>query len=246
MQFLFKGGDCSFTDFRRCPGDDPDLCTCTRERIPEEDWPNQITCEDFNGGPPAPTTRGALSWLRLEGKGEIYFEGVVEVGSSFNASTIEDEVEANTDIFIFEYDEANDGPGQLLQEVVFHSSCSQELYLADTYGSIQLTEFESEDQLVSLFRTSTFAFDLTLQLETDASSIELTTANMVLLSSNFLDPQLQSLDVEGTVIPPALVVNADFTIIPEEDHTIIASIGGLLDGRECFGLVQETFNCPRG
>jgi hypothetical protein len=246
MQFLFKGGDCSFSDFRRCPGNNPDYCTCTREKLAQEDWPNKITCEDFDGGPPSPSDRGSLSWLRLEGNGEIYFEGAVAVGSSFNASTTADEVAANTDIFIYEYDETNDGPGALLQEVVYHSSCSEEMYLADTFGSTQLTEFESENQLVSLFRTSTFSFDLTLQLNSDATSLELITANMVLLSSSFLEPQLQSLDVNGTTIPPALTVNADFTIIPEENHTAIASIGGKLDGRECFGLAQQTFNCPRG
>eukprot|EP00980_Cylindrotheca_fusiformis_P031287 scaffold26122_cov127-Cylindrotheca_fusiformis.AAC.6 len=246
MQFLYRGGNCSFTDVRRCPGDNPDYCTCTREQVPEVDLSDQITCQDFNGGPPSPTSIGARSWIRLVGGDKEYFEGLVTVGSSFNASTVEDEVEPSTKVLIYEYDEGNDGPGQLLQEVEFDSSCTEDLYLEDTYGSLQLTEFESADQLVSLFRTAAFTYDLTLQGSSSGTSIELQIANMLLLSSSFLEPQLQSLDVVDAFIPPPLTLIADYTIIPEQNQTVIASIGGLLDGSECFTITEHTFNCPRG
>jgi hypothetical protein len=246
MEFFYKGGDCTYSDFRRCSGDTPDYCTCSREKLPPDQWPNKIECTDFGTGPPLPTERGTRSWIKVLGKDEIYFEGVVEVGRSFNASTVNDKVEANTDIFIYEYDELIQGPGALLQQVIFHSSCSDEMYLADTFGGVQLIEFQSQDALISLFNTLEFTFSLSLSLNSDASRLELTTANVVLLSTSFLEPQLASLPVNGMNIPPPLVVEAPFTIIPEENHTAIASIGGILDGRECFGLTQATFSCLKG
>jgi hypothetical protein len=248
LEFIYKGGDCDNSEFRRCSGDNPDYCTCEKEVIAEADWPNELTCEDFNGGPPGTTQVGATSWIRATPAGldDIYFEGAVKIGSTFNATTTAAEVEGNIDIFVYEYDEVNDGPGALLQQVLFHSSCSQELFLADNFGSSQLIEFESSDALVSLFRTQRFTFNMSLEVDSGADEFTLNTANVVILSTDFLGPQLQSFDVSGVTIPPAFIVEADFTIIPEQNHTAIASVGGVLDGSICNSLTTITFNCPRG
>lgn len=248
LEFIYNGGGCSNSEFRRCPGDDPDYCTCEKQVLDEADWPNELTCQDFNGGPPATTQVGATSWIRATPAGldEIYFEGSVKIGSTFNATSSAPEVAGNIDLFIYEYDAVNDGPGALLQQVLFHSSCSQELFIADTFGANQLIEFESTDALVSLFQTQRFSFALDLEVDSDADELILSTANVVLLSAEFLGPQLQSFDVAGATIPPTFSVQADFTFIPEQNHTAIASVGGILDGSNCNALTTFNFNCPRG
>eukprot|EP00980_Cylindrotheca_fusiformis_P023987 scaffold11292_cov116-Cylindrotheca_fusiformis.AAC.1 len=246
LEFIYNGGGCSSTEFLRCPGNDPDYCNCTKEVVAEADWPNQVTCEDFNGGPPAITQFGTTSWIRATpaDADDIYFEGAVKVGSTFNATaTNTTTVAGNIDLFIYEYDSDNDGPGALLQQVLFHSSCSQELFLADTFGANQLVEFESSSALVSLFRSQRFSFTLDLAMESNATELVLSTANVVVLSEDFLEPQLESFNVSGVTIPPSFSTQANFTIVPEENHTAIASVGGVIDGSRCNALTTFSFSC---
>jgi hypothetical protein len=249
LEFVYRGGDCASSEFRRCTGENPDLCTCEKEILSPEDWPNELECQDFNGGPPSKTQTGTISWIKAQASSTslIYFEGAVRVGSNFNATSSGDSLDDNIVLFVYEYDEAIQGPGKFLQQIVFHSSCSQELYLADTFGAAQLVEFESPTTLVSLFRDQEFTFNVTLAMESSAIELDLLTSDVVLLSSSpVLGPQLNTLPVSGTKIPPSLVIEAAFKVIPQINHTVIASVGGLLDGVECNALSQETFNCPIG
>lgn len=248
LQFAYNGGGCLETEFLRCSGDTPDYCTCEKAPLDQLDWPVGYTCQDFNDGPPAKTEIGTRSWIRASPAGStvVYFEGVVRVGDSFDATTTSGQVATNMDIFIYEYDAANNGPGLLLQQVLFDSSCSQQLFLTDTFGASQLVEFESPNALVTLFQTQAFAFNLELEMDLGSTELQLNQANVVLLSADFLSPQFKTLEVNGVKIPPPLQVIEDFTIVPDQNHTAIASFAGLLDGTVCNALHTVTFNCPRG
>lgn len=248
LQFAYNGGDCLETEFLRCAGDTPDYCTCEKQPLDEVDWPIGYTCQDFNGGPPSTTQIGTRSWIRASPAGStvVYFEGVVRVGDSFDATSTSGQVTTNMDIFIYQYDAANNGPGLLLQQVLFDSSCSQQLFLTDTFGANQLVEFESPNALVSLFQQQAFAFNLELEMNLGNTELELNQANVVLLSADYLSPQFKTLEVNGAKIPPPLTVIEDFVIVPDQNHTAIASFAGLLDGNVCNALESVTFNCPRG
>lgn len=206
------------------------------------------TCQDFNGGPPAINQIGTRSWIKATAAGSsvVYFEGVVRVGDSFDATSTSGVVATNMDIFVYQYDAANNGPGLLLQQVLFDSSCSQQLFLTDTFGANQLVEFESPTALVSLFQTQAFAFNLELEMNLGNTQLELNQANVVLLTQDFLSPQFKTLEVNGARIPPPLSIIDDFVIVPDVNHTAIASFAGLLDGIVCNALETVNFICPRG
>lgn len=252
MMFYYPAGDCNETEFRRCPGEDPDLCDCVKEPIPPEDSGNKFSCDDDPDGtghfPPEKGSEATV-WIvaKATGKDALYFNGPVEVGGYFNATDPEmTKVEANMDINVYDADPAGTPPGNFLQALLFHSSCSQELYLTDTFGGVQLVEFETDEVVVSLFRSPTFKFNMTLDLDSESSQLELESANIILLSdAGFIPPQVEVLDVEGETIPPPLALEANFTIIMGTNFTAIANIGGVLDGERCFDVTSTTFSCER-
>jgi len=259
MEFFYKGGNCSFMEFRRCP-EGSDLCDCNKTVIEDpDDFPNagKISCADFyyddGSGPPDELEESTTIWLRANEQGKpdkgLYFDGPVEVGSFFNATTEDKKVAANMDIQVFEYDAVNDGPGRLLQAVVFHSSCSETLYLGDVFGGSQLVEFEDQDGLiVSLFRQSAdfnFTLDIGIDLGTGADSLVLDSASAVLLADNaIIPPQIKFYEVAGQTLPPELLLSSTFdSFVLDTEFTLISTIGGRVDGRQCFDIVSSEFAC---
>ena len=185
-------------------------------------------------------------------KGDLYFDGPVRVGDSFNATDpAMVKVQANMLIQVF----ATDGtaPGALLQEVLFHSSCSQELYLADIFGGIQLIEFEfigkgcSNPEIINLFRRTDFEFDIDLAVEANSGGpLQLDFAQLFLI--NGLDPnliQVANFDVKGQTIPPALSLSSDFGIARDTPYTARAVVTGAINGRQCTGDAEVEFICER-
>jgi uncharacterized repeat protein (TIGR01451 family) len=74
-----------------------------------------------------------------QGGGDVYFAGTVNLGEVFVIdSTLagQDNLASSTHVTIY----ASQG-GAVLQEVEFHTSCSQPLFLGDQFGSIQLVAF---------------------------------------------------------------------------------------------------------
>ena len=71
----------------------------------------------------------------------VWFEGVVELDGTFEIDAQNDEhrLGGNTYIHIFDLD------GNLLQELKFHTSCSEPLNSGDQFGSIVLTGFTPQD-----------------------------------------------------------------------------------------------------
>lgn len=71
----------------------------------------------------------------------VYFDGFVSIGEAFlidSANAGQNELSSNTNVDVFALD------GTPLQQVNFHTSCSQPLFVGDVYGSIEITGFTNE------------------------------------------------------------------------------------------------------
>ena len=91
---------------------------------------------------------------------DVYFKGFLASGILFDVSAGDDnynsksKLPANMNVNIYSNSSNNvDGDGStaapvLLQSFSFHSSCSQNLYLGDQFGSIKLVGFEYHDGTV--------------------------------------------------------------------------------------------------
>jgi hypothetical protein len=246
MEFRMSPRACADSILKRCPGQDPDTCTCIRNvTIPEEDWAEQqFICDDFNGGPVDPFASYYVTSTPEKDENIIYFEGPVSNGGRFNASAQEgeDEVEANTFLNLYTY--PNGTIGELVQQVIFHSSCSQQLYLLDVFGSFQLVEFESTSQLVGFGVNPSVGFNIALEVESE--TLEMSFLSVVVLSGvpGLLPPQTEIFDVEGVIIPPPYDATTNITLIPDQDFTVITTVSGEIDGIPCSDITQSTINCP--
>lgn len=219
--------------------------------IDESGWEEQkFECTDFGDGPPAAGTPG-MYWVQSTPEKDpstIYFEGPVEVpGGRFNATDPNNErVEANSFLKLFTLNDAGDGPAELLQEVIFHSSCSQQLYLLDVFGSFQLIEFESLGQGVIGFGIAPqVSFSITLGIDADPLTLQF--LNVVILpdQAGLLPPQNFDPDVSGTRIPPPLALNTTISLIPDEDFSVITTLQADIDGiGGCFDISETIINCP--
>ena len=110
---LYAGGDCTLS--AQCQDD------------------GKFECQDFNGGPP--TTFGEKSYIVATDKDEkeLFFEGWVPVGSSYIMDNNFERFPADQTIKIYSSDVTTEA--NLLQDVQYHSSCSQNLDLLNRFGS---------------------------------------------------------------------------------------------------------------
>lgn len=294
MQMRYNGGGCYGTNFRRCPGENPDACTCTKEELPCSAWSNKNTCEDFdiNGntcntidafclnqadksptpgcGPPAKDIDHEV-YIEAFGKEELYFSGPVRVNTTWDAVSSGEKVEANTDIFTYEWIEGV-GKGRLLQHVVFHSSCSQELFLTDQFGAQQLLEFDSfcpvscsdpscievsengvtfGRRRISLFLENVADLSLQFQTGSPTGSVELDQVLGLLIPTDLSSiPQLFNFsDVRGVVVPPPVTLTpVNLLVNVETEYDIGAIVTGFLAGNRnapCEQVGQSTLICEK-
>lgn len=78
------------------------------------------------------------------GENITYFRGTVELHQDFILRDYGNEVEPNMNVTI--YSSENRATQIILQTMVFHSSCSEDLFSNDIFGSIQLVGFTSYSQ----------------------------------------------------------------------------------------------------
>ena len=254
MLFRVDTRTCDQSILRRCPGIDPDTCSCIRDTTLTPDaWPDQkFFCTDFGSGPPPAGTPGTF-YIRAYPEKDTtvtYFEGPVTTpGGLFNmtAPATETEVEANSFLELYTCPNAAcSAPGTLLQQVLFHSSCSQQLYLFDIFGSFQLVEFESTTLgLISSFTAPSVNFQLSLDLSAGSNGLVLDFMSVVVLAENpeLLEPQIINFNVAGTPIPPTLNVDAPINIFIGQPFQVITTIGGQSDGLGCFSVSNSTLQC---
>nr|CAA75361.1 HepB protein [Cylindrotheca fusiformis] len=274
----------------------PDPCTCTKEELPCEDWNNNNECEDFSvtgavcnsidqfcedqsnrdpipGCGPPPADVQHTVYIEAFGKeDELYFSGPVAVNTTWEAVTEGEEVDANTDIFTYEWIEG-EGKGRMMQHVVFHSSCSQELFLTDQFGSQQLLEFDSfcdvscsdggcvevtEDGLtfgrrrISLFADSGGPqLDFSLEVTSPGENVELEQVlGLVSVDDSSTPTQFFNFsNVIGTIVPPPVVLNPDdLKVAVNQNYTIGAIVTGFLEADPslpCQQVAQGTLICEK-
>jgi len=217
MGMLYNGGDCSQSF-----------------NIQEED---KFTCEDIGNGPP--TIDGEQSYIVVIAKKDpdiVYHSDWVEVGSMYYLSDNDERFEADQNITIYSSDVLT--PANTLQKVLYHSSCSQNLFLKDRFGASQLVEWFNEEQgLISCFANATFDLVVTIPLDIRGDSITL--ASLISITSwgvfNLTD------EVFGLTLSPGDSVEASFSVTLDlttrQQYSLLTEIIGTTDtGAECRGV----------
>jgi hypothetical protein len=145
ITMLYNGGDCSQSDNLQ---------------------PQAFLCEDYNGGPS--TTKGEPSYVVVTDvldKNITYFRGFVNVGDMYSLKSNGTIFESDQNISIYSSDMIV--YDNLLQTVVFHTSCVVNLELNDVFGSSQVVQYSNTKQgNVTVFVP--VIFDIWIQLGTNS------------------------------------------------------------------------------
>ena len=199
MQFKFYGGDCSQSANAQSEG--------------------FFFCTDF-----APIPPGQPAFIRVIDTREpdiILFEGPVEFNGLYNVSDPNGD-RTPADMNITTYASEN---GELLQEVQYHSSCSQNLFLKDRFGDSQLVAFFNEEQgLVDCFVTSNYTFTFS-----NNGTVPAILESLVALTTPFgpfdLTEQVAAQNLApGEMFVVYLPVVLDLTV--RQRYTVLATITG--------------------
>ena len=116
-----------------------------------------FACEDFYGGPPTDQEESSFIVTTNVDTGVIYHADFVRVGELFIVEEIDGAFPSAMNITV--YSSADTSPQNVLQTVVMDTSCSQNLFLADRYGSFHLVGFVNELQgNVTTFVGATYSY----------------------------------------------------------------------------------------
>lgn len=225
IEMLYQGGGCGQTN--------------TSQAIP---------CFDFYGGPP--TVEGMSSYIVVtDGKDPeiIYHSDNVEVGSTFRLSNNEERFDASL-VSIIVYGSSDLSPSNVLQSMVFDSSCSQDLFLKDRLGALQIVEWHDEEQgLVSAYSNVTFDLYLSVPKDIQGNSLVMTEWSSTASWGKIYN---QTDDVWGNVVVPGDTVESGFIAYldltrPPREYNVTLEIAGVTDrGTKCRG--SASFLAARG
>ena len=204
-------------------------------------------CEDFQGG--APTAAGTQSYILaqdINGDGIIYHAAFVGVGEEFSMRdniVPGRNVQANMNVTIYSSDQI--GFNTMLQTMIYHSSCSSNLFLKDRFGSIQLVLFANDAQgLVSCFYNATFQFSI-------SSTGSFGTTLISLVSATNLGQFNLTDRVNGLMLAPGETFTVNETVVIDltvrQQYTAISTIEGVSpDGTICsaFDTLQFVAGNP--
>jgi len=126
ISMKFNGGDCSQST------DGQDL--------------RYLFCEDYGNITPVITNKYYIVAVDIK-RGIQYFRGYVELKDNFLLRDGSSLMKANMNVTVYVSDKAL--PEEILQTIVFHTSCSQNLYLNDIFGSIQVVGFKNDEQNIT-------------------------------------------------------------------------------------------------
>lgn len=245
MSFKFNGGGCS-QSFNLQQAD-------------------QFQCADFtvDGTTGAPTSGEAYILMHaLENIDEIYFSGYVEVGLEFPLFNDGERFDSDT-VFFVGVDQASceaaaratyglpsPGLAGLYQGGYFDSSCSQNLFLMDKFGSLQLVVFVNEEQgPVTSFIEATYSYNITNTGENVENAI-ITAFTSCRTIGGEPDPPGRCTDLLGILgsheIPPGGMITVtenaliDMTV-QQEYKTTATIVGETQGGIECSDENVLTF-----
>jgi hypothetical protein len=118
-------------------------------------------CQDFEGGPPI--LEGEEVFAVATANGEVLTSSIVAVGESFTISTDDQNTLLPELLNITVYD--NQSMENRLQSISFNTSCASPLFPADIFGSMQIVEFENQQQgLSTLFQTFDTQFEASIEV----------------------------------------------------------------------------------
>ena len=122
---------------------------------------NQYLCQDFDGGAAvANDESNFIEVLRPRRMGAPYYEGSVKIGDTLIIAGIEGERDPlDEEVLILIYKDAT--KTTLLQMMVFHTQCKEDLTLGDPYGSLELMTFSNEDSSLSMYKNVTYEVTIT-------------------------------------------------------------------------------------
>jgi hypothetical protein len=194
-------------------------------------------CNDFNGGPP--NAEGASSYISItdvKGAGIVYYDGFATVGDELVLEDNGNRVEANMNVTIYSSD--NKDPANILQTLVYHSSCSRNLFLKDRYGSIQLIVFVNEIQgIVSCLFNAVFDFSIVNDGEFNAELVSLISVTNIGVY-NLTDRVLGTLVKPGEKFTIAENIVIDLTV--RQRYTALSTIVGRPVGGSTGSLCRDT------
>jgi len=162
---------------------------------------DKFVCTDFVAGG-APTEGTAwLTVASVKNPEDVYFDGEVIVGDLFTmfaADTDAGKFDADSTFSIY----ADGSKDSLLQESSVHTSCSQNLFLKDKFGSVQLLIFENEFGLFTCFVGATYSYTLSNAAAANAGRIVEFTST----TNGVTNDCLADLPPPGTIPPDTTVV----------------------------------------
>jgi hypothetical protein len=205
--------------------------------------PDKFSCTDVvEGG--VPTEEGTDVFVvvyALNDPSIVYTYEYVPVGSTFQVNDGEQRFEADQNVTIYSSDQI--GYDTMLQTLNFHTSCSQDLFLKDRFGAVQVVEWVNEEQgVVSSFANASFDVSVTIPMDITGSTLTLESFFAVTNFGvyNFTD------DVIGQVVVPGASVQVTFDVTFDltqpRRYTILAEIEGTTDeGSVCTGTAFYNF-----
>ncbi len=203
----------------------------------------KFTCEDFAGGPPSSVGTPNYITATPKGGGDFYFTGPVNVGDKYTLNQNKDFDKLSADMTINVYSSNPDAGGTLLQTTNVHLSCSQALFLFDTFGSSQVTEWiETDGRIVSDTQLNVPSGELVVQLDASPDTKPVRLREMNVLASTSDVPIDYTADVNGVVLQPGVPLTLpgfeiDIELGRRVRYTFFTTIvGETLDGtNDCNG-----------
>ena len=230
MVFLYNGGDCD-------------------QSYNVQEAAGKFFCEDFQGGPP--TGRGEKSFIVVTALKDdiVYHSDWVEVGELFTLFDGGENFVADQIITVYNSDNTAD-PNNIIQSVQYHSSCSQNLFLKDRFGSVQLVIWVNEDQgTVSCFANQTFNLDITVPIELEGGPATVTSltvaSNVDPFFFNLTDKVAGAVVDAGDTLEASIAIPIDLTV--KQTYNLLITLTALTaDGRDCRAtdLVSFTAGYP--
>lgn len=200
----------------------------------------KTSCQDYEAGPP-PTEKNTSSYIVVtdaRGKGIVYHEGYVRVGTTYYLRTPEGEEKFEADQIISIYSSNETSDDNLQQRVIYHSSCSNNLELKSRFGASQLVEFVNDIQgNVTCFAAATFDLGIVIPLSIDGGNSTITSVTAVTSFADFLNLTSQVSDLD--LLPGAsasVVVPAEFDLTARKRYTVfVEAYSEDSEGQQCHG-----------
>ena len=200
----------------------------------------KFTCQDSNGGPPTEFGQEAhILVTDIKGNGIVYFDGIVPVGSFFPLNDGGERFEADQFVTISTPDRST-----VLQEVQYHSSCSQNLELKNRFGASQLVGFFNDVQgNVTCFNTFEFSLGIDVPITVTGETVTLTS---MIVETNFagvvdLTPQVAG-QVAGAGGSVVVTLSGEIDTSNRREYLLVFNLEGVReDGTICTGFSQVLF-----